>query len=204
MWGSDAAGKVLTEEEKAILLPWTSQDLAIRGGALWIASSYVDIGQNTLYFQKFDVINNEDGLYMHQYAQNIAMAYSESSRYYLAYQSQNMLQSPFVFSIPIYSDMPPHTGHSDGVIEVGRGICIIRIRHFRCGPEKGDQMKYFLYLAAMLTAVFLYRPLFVLGLSAAGTLEVNLSAAADPVKSGDTVAVNVISGTSESYQVRSD
>ena len=110
MWGNDAAGKVLTDEEKALLLPWTSQDLAIRGGALWIASSYVDIGQNTLYFQKFDVINNADGLYIHQYAQNIAMAYSESSRYYRAYQSQNMLASPFVFSIPIYSDMPTAYG----------------------------------------------------------------------------------------------
>ena len=106
MWGSDAAGQVLTDEEKAILLPWTSADLAIKGGALWIAASYVDIGQNTLYFQKFDVINNEDGLYLHQYAQNIAMAYSESSRYFRAYQSQNMLASPFVFSIPVYTDMP--------------------------------------------------------------------------------------------------
>lgn len=110
MKGSDAAGKALTEEEKAILLPWTSPDLAIRGGALWIAASYVDIGQNTLYFQKFDVINNEDGLYLHQYAQNIAMAYSESARYYRAYQSQNMLASPFVFSIPVYSDMPDAYG----------------------------------------------------------------------------------------------
>ena len=105
-WGSDSSEKTITEEESALLLPWTSPDLAIRGGALWIAKSYIDIGQNTLYFQKFDVISNEDGLFKHQYAQNIQMAYSESDRYYRAYLSQNMINEPFLFAIPIYEDMP--------------------------------------------------------------------------------------------------
>ena len=110
MWGADASTKVLTDEEKALLLPWTSPELAIRGGALWIASRYVDLSQDTLYFQKFDVINNEDGLYQHQYAQNISMAYSEGARYHEAYLSQNMLGSAFVFSIPVYLDMPAEYG----------------------------------------------------------------------------------------------
>lgn len=110
-WGSDPSGKTITDEEAALLLPWTSPDLAIRGGALWIAKSYVDIGQNTLYLQKFDVISNEDGLYKHQYAQNIQMAYSESTRYYRAYLSQNMIQEPFLFSIPVYDDMPEEYGY---------------------------------------------------------------------------------------------
>ncbi len=105
-WGRLPDEKEITAEELALLLPWTSEELAIRGGALWIASSYVDIGQDTLYFQKFDVIDNEDGVYMHQYAQNISMAYSEGIRYYKAYQSQDMLDSSFVFIIPIYDNMP--------------------------------------------------------------------------------------------------
>lgn len=109
-WGSDPSGKTITDEEAALLLPWTTPDLAIRGGALWIAKSYVDIGQNTLYFQKFDVIPNEDGLYKHQYAQNIQMAYSESTRYYRAYLSQNMINDPFLFAIPVYDDMPEQYG----------------------------------------------------------------------------------------------
>lgn len=107
-WGRDPDERQLTEEELEILLPWTSPELSIRGGALWIASSYVDIGQNTLYFQKFDVIENEDGLFRHQYAQNISMAFSESSRYFNAYLSQDMLDSPFLFIIPIYENMPSH------------------------------------------------------------------------------------------------
>ncbi len=100
----------ITPEEKAYLLPWTSPDLAIRGGARWIASSYVDIGQDTLYFQKFDVINNEDKLFSHQYAQNISMAYSEGIRYFRAYLSQDILASDFQFVIPVYLDMPMDYG----------------------------------------------------------------------------------------------
>jgi len=105
-WGSDSAAMVITPEEQLMMLPWTSPDLAIRGGARWIAASYIDLGQDTLYFQKFDVITNEDGLFIHQYAQNISMAYTEGSRYHKAYLSQDMLASAFQFLIPVYADMP--------------------------------------------------------------------------------------------------
>lgn len=100
----------ITPEEEALLLPWTSPDRAIMGGALWIASSYVEIGQNTLYLQKFDIVANEDGLYQHQYAQNIAMAANEGIRYYNAYASQDMLDEAFVFRIPIYDNLPNEYG----------------------------------------------------------------------------------------------
>lgn len=109
-WGKYPDEQEITADEMALLLPWTSEELAIRGGALWISSSYVDIGQDTLYFQKFDVIDNEDGLYKHQYAQNISMAWSEGARYYNAYFSQDMLDSPFRFIIPIYENMPEKYG----------------------------------------------------------------------------------------------
>lgn len=109
-WGRRPDEKELTDEELALLLPWTSPELAIRGGALWIASGYINFGQDTVYFQKFDVIDNEDGLYLHQYAQNISMPFTESQRYFKAYQSQNMLDSKFVFIIPIYENMPQNYG----------------------------------------------------------------------------------------------
>ena len=92
------------------MLPWNSVDRAITGGALWIASRYTAAGQDTLYFQKFDVINNEDGLYMHQYAQNISMAYTEGARYFAGYASIDMLDQPFTFVIPVYEDMPDYYG----------------------------------------------------------------------------------------------
>lgn len=110
MWGKKPEEKELTEDELALLLPWTSPELAIKGGALWIASGYINFGQDTVYFQKFDVIDNEDGLFLHQYAQNISMPFTESQRYFRAYQSQDMLDAKFVFIIPIYENMPQNYG----------------------------------------------------------------------------------------------
>lgn len=110
MWGSDPDKKEITPEEAALLLPWDSREKAITGGAKWIAERYIAVGQDTLYLQKFDVVENEDGLYHHQYAQNISMAYSEGKRYYQAYEAVNLLDSPFVFKIPIYIDMPERFG----------------------------------------------------------------------------------------------
>lgn len=109
-YGSKPEEKKITKDEEALLLPWDSPEKAICGGAMWIAKSYIEIGQDTLYFQKFDLIDNKDGLYEHQYAQNISMASNESVRYYTAYASQDMLDSSFVFVIPVYESMPEEYG----------------------------------------------------------------------------------------------
>ena len=111
-YGSKPEEKQITPDEELLLLPWTTPEKAICGGALWIARSYIEIGQDTLYFQKFDIVDNEDGMYNHQYAQNIAMANNEGVRYYTAYASQDMLDSSFVFIIPIYEDLPAEFGKS--------------------------------------------------------------------------------------------
>ena len=111
-YGSKPDEKQITPDEEELLLPWTTPEKAICGGAKWIAKSYIEIGQNTLYFQKFDILDNEDGMYKHQYAQNIAMAANESVRYYTAYASQDMLDGSFVFIIPVYEQMPAEYGKS--------------------------------------------------------------------------------------------
>ena len=109
-WGKDWEGKEITEQEAAFLLPWTSAEKAIKGGAKWIASGYIDRGQNTLYFQKFDVLDDGTEKYNHQYAQNIMMAYSEGMRYYRSYASIGMTDAGFEFVIPVYNFMPDTYG----------------------------------------------------------------------------------------------
>lgn len=49
--------------------------------------------------------------YNHQYAQNIMMAYSETLRYYNCYDLIGKTDSPFVFVIPVYKDMPEEYGY---------------------------------------------------------------------------------------------
>lgn len=94
------------ENQAKYLIPWNSPYRSIVGGAKFISQNYILRGQNTLYFQKFDVINNEDGLFKHQYMTNIQAMTGESSTLYSAYSKSGILDVPLVFSIPVYSGMP--------------------------------------------------------------------------------------------------
>lgn len=83
--------------------PWNSRYSSIVGSAKYISEKYVKKGQNTLYFQKFNVINSENGIYSHQYMSNICAASAEGARLKKAYPELN---TSLVFRIPYYSEMP--------------------------------------------------------------------------------------------------
>ncbi len=83
--------------------PWNARLKSIFGSAKYISDKYVAVGQNTLYFQKFNVINSKNGLYSHQYMSNIVAASYESARLKKAYKDLN---TTLVFRIPIYNNMP--------------------------------------------------------------------------------------------------
>lgn len=88
------------------LLPWNDPAKAIKGGAIWIAANYISIGQDTLYFQKFDVVSNGTTYYTHQYMQNIFAAKSEGYTTYNAYNKLGLLNNNYNFVIPMYENMP--------------------------------------------------------------------------------------------------
>jgi len=86
---------------------WTNPELAIKGGAKYIAEKYINVGQYTTYLQKFNV--NDDSLYAlytHQYMQNILAPSKEAISTYNAYLKMNLLEIPFNFVIPVYTNMP--------------------------------------------------------------------------------------------------
>lgn len=85
---------------------------AITGGASIIKTSYLDAGQYTAYFQKFNVApDTKSSMYIHQYMTNVRAPYSEANIIYQAYNSLNILNSKFVFYIPVYNEgtMPEKT-----------------------------------------------------------------------------------------------
>ena len=88
------------------LLPWNDPAKAIKGGAIWIATNYIAVGQDTLYFQKFDVVSNGTTLYNHQYMQNIFAARSEGYTTYSTYNKLGLLDNNYNFIIPVYENMP--------------------------------------------------------------------------------------------------
>lgn len=80
---------------------------AITSGASVIKSNYLDVGQHTAYLQKFNVApKNEKSRYVHQYMTNVRAAYSESSIIASAYKNLKLMDSNFIFYIPVYENMP--------------------------------------------------------------------------------------------------
>lgn len=99
-----ASGSTSTNANKEkYLLPWDTQYKSIVGGAKWISSGYIDNNQDTLYFQKFNVINK---VWSHQYMTNIMAPYSESFSIKKTYSNLGILDSSFTFIIPFYRNMP--------------------------------------------------------------------------------------------------
>ena len=85
---------------------WTTPELSIKGGAKFIAKSYISVGQSTLYLQKFDVDNSDGKLYNHQYMANIGAASTECLSVKQSYSDLGMINNSFTFVIPVYENMP--------------------------------------------------------------------------------------------------
>ena len=81
---------------------WDSIYKSISGGSIVVANNYVKKGQNTIYFEKFNVVYQKS-LYSHQYMTNLMAAISEGSSMGKAYENKNQA---FVFRIPVYNNMP--------------------------------------------------------------------------------------------------
>ncbi len=108
--GSSVPSKPMSAAGQAkYLIPWNSPYKAILGGANYISSNYIQAGQNTQYFQKFDVKDDGNGLYYHQYMTNIQAMVGESSTLYKAYSKNGLLDSSLTFLIPVYQNMPDAT-----------------------------------------------------------------------------------------------
>ena len=89
------------------LIPWNTKERAITGGGIFIGSSYINIGQNTIYLQKFHVHDTNKGeLFWHQYMTNVLAPYSESNIIYKGYANSNLLDLNINFIIPVYDNMP--------------------------------------------------------------------------------------------------
>ena len=105
-YAKDGKGASSTTKEK-YLIPWNTKERAITGGAKFIGSSYINLGQNSIYLQKFHVYDTQSGeLFWHQYMTNVLAPYSESKLIYNGYANSNLLDTPMSFVIPIYNNMP--------------------------------------------------------------------------------------------------
>lgn len=87
---------------------WTDIPSALMGGIRYIYDKYVKWGQNTIYFERFDVNNPGTAQWLlgTGYMTNIFGPKNEASITYNAYSKAELLGSNFVFDIPVYENMP--------------------------------------------------------------------------------------------------
>ena len=86
--------------------PWNTPEKAVSGGGEWIGNLYVKKGQNTNFFQKFNISNySSSSMFTHQYMTNAYAPTSESITMKNAYVAGSLIDSPFEFIIPVYQNM---------------------------------------------------------------------------------------------------
>lgn len=124
---------------------WDSRRASILGGAQTVNNNYIGKGQNTCYYQKYNVVNVLSGLYSHQYAQNILAAENEGRKFKSYYTVNGSIVGNHTFIIPLYNGMPntavsrPSTviknsiTYETGIITANIGVKV------RCGEGTGAE-----------------------------------------------------------------
>lgn len=98
---------------------WNTVPLAIKGGMELLSNNYINRGQYTMYLQKFNVLNSA---YNHQYMTNVAAPSSESATTYKTYSDLGIMNSNFIFYIPVYNNMEATINNSNqGAVDSGDG-----------------------------------------------------------------------------------
>ena len=88
---------------------WNSAEKAIVNGAYIISNNYIQCGQHTLYYQKFNFSPQATKDIWHQYTTNIDALESQSISAYNSYSNMGVAELPFKFDIPIFDNMPDTT-----------------------------------------------------------------------------------------------
>lgn len=101
--GAVAKGLAWASTDTTYQRPWTDPYKSIVGGGEYIGNQYINVGQNTLYLQKFNVTSKNR--YNHQYMANIEAPNSEATKTKLAY-GDDIKNTAILFSIPVYNNMP--------------------------------------------------------------------------------------------------
>lgn len=94
---------------------WDTPKKSIEGG-IGLIKNYITRGQDTLYYQKFNVTYSP--YYANQYAQNIFDSQSIGQRLKGYYMEADLIESNFIFEVPLYMNMPSSPVKSPSISSV--------------------------------------------------------------------------------------
>ena len=93
----------------AMSVGWNSAEKAIVNGANRISSNYIQCGQHTTYYQKYNFSPKATKGIWHQYTTNIDGLETQAISAFNSYKNMGVSELPFKFDIPIFNDMPEST-----------------------------------------------------------------------------------------------
>lgn len=154
--------------------PWDNAYKGVMGGSQFVAGSYISVGQDTPYFQKWDVVNNGGSKFSHQYMQNITAPLAEAIKAYNSYATAGLLNLPFIFKIPVYSAMPvatslPAQGNPNNMLKSIK-INSVDINNFEFG-----RTEYTYYVNASINSITIDVTPVVASATVTGNGTINLS-----------------------------
>ena len=120
---------------------WNTPKKAIEGG-IGLIKNYIKRGQDTLYYQKFNVTYSP--YYANQYAQNIFDSQSIGQILKGYYKEAELLESEFIFEIPLYENMPTSAVKSPSISSIEGELAYINANGglaLRASPA-GDTIAY--------------------------------------------------------------
>lgn len=169
---------------------WDTRYKSILGGANFIGNGYINIGQDTLYLQKWDMIGD---LYSHQYMTNIQAPKSEAESLAKTYAG---ITATLTFSIPIYANMPeltslPNTGNPNNYLSS------ITVNGKAIDQFNMDQTDYTMKLSSSINSVVLGGSTVNSNATVSGFGTVNLSS----IKQTVTIEVTAQNGTKRNYNI---
>jgi len=101
-YGAYGADPVAAGLQYAKNAGWDSARKSIEYGAASYANGYINVGQSTLYYKRFDFVGTP---FTHQYSQSVYSPKVEGERAAKGY-SEEMRQSALAFTIPVFENMP--------------------------------------------------------------------------------------------------
>ncbi len=134
--------------------PWNNIETAITEGISFLANGYINKGQGTVYYQKFNVCPNPYSTsFTHQYMTNIQAPATEGGQSYTAYKNGGMLNTQFVFDIPVYRNMPAYTSLPNSG-DTNNNLKSLSVEGFYLSPAfESDILTYEVYVPTSTTQV---------------------------------------------------
>lgn len=133
---------------------WNNIETSITEGSSFLANGYVNKGQGTLYYQKFNVSPDAYyNTYTHQYQTNIQAPAIEGNTAFNSYVKANVVNNNYIFEIPVYNNMPAYSSLPNSG-DTNNDLANLSVEGFDITPAfDSDVLTYDVYIPKATTKI---------------------------------------------------